>query len=135
MPKRIPRTPTGLGSAGKELWKAILGDTADDWELDRRELHLLERACVCADRLAELDAAVKRDGTTTAGSRGQTVVHPALGEARQLELVQMRLLSSIELADPAEATSPARQRAQRAAAERWNRKVRTQAQRRRQANG
>ncbi len=121
--------PAGLAEAGRALWLALVGDVAEDWELDRRELHLLERACVCADRLAELDAAVERDGATTRGSRGQLVVHPALSEGRMLELVQMRLLKTVELADPAEARSPASSRGKRAADARWSRKARVGAQR------
>jgi 1,6-anhydro-N-acetylmuramate kinase len=88
-------TPIGLGTAGTALWNEILGDVGDGWRLDARELHLLERACRCADELLALQAAVDRDGVTTIGSRGQTVTHPALAEARQLRLVQLRLLSAL----------------------------------------
>jgi hypothetical protein len=90
------------------------------WELDARELHLLERACRCADDLAALEAVVDTDGATVKGSRGQTVVHPALSEARQLRLTQARLLGSLELADPAErSATPAQARARKAAGARW----------------
>lgn len=96
------RTPdTGrtqkLGFEGQRLWESIVGDLAEGWELDARELHLLERACRCADDLAALEAAIDADGPTTTGSRGQTVVHPALGEARHLRLVQLRLLAALDL--------------------------------------
>jgi phage terminase small subunit len=120
--RSTPRIPAGLGSAGKSLWKAILGDIAADWELDRRELRHLERACVVADRLAELDAAVEREGAMVKGSRGQPVVHPAVSEARQLELVQLRLLASLELEDPEhrrERGTPASKAARKAARSRW----------------
>jgi P27 family predicted phage terminase small subunit len=115
-----PAAPKGLADAGKSLWRSILGDLDSGWELDARELYLLERACRCADELAALEAAVDRDGTTVTGSRGQTTVHPALSEARQLRLVQLRLLAAIEVADPAVRTAtPAQARARKAAESRW----------------
>jgi hypothetical protein len=92
-----PKPPTGLGKPGWDLWKAILGDLDPGWELDARELHLLREACLTADDLVELEAAVDCDGVTAPGSRGQVIVHPALSEARQLRLVQLRLLSAIEM--------------------------------------
>ncbi len=114
------RPPTGLGKRGRALWKSIISDLDEDWELDARELHLLERACRCADELRELEAALDADGPTVAGSRGQVTVHPALSEARQLRLVQLRLLSALALPDgearPASASS---QRARKAADARW----------------
>ncbi|MDX6583005.1 MAG: hypothetical protein QOI10_2189 [Solirubrobacterales bacterium] len=114
--------PRGLGDAGKQLWTVIIGDIAEGWELDARELVLLERACRTADELAELEAIVDREGFTTTGSKGQTVVHPAVSEARQLRLVQLRLLGQLELADPLtsrRAATPAAARARRAAQARW----------------
>ena len=90
------------------------------WELDARELHLLARACRCADELDALEAAVDEAGPVVPGSRGQVVVHPALSEARQLRLVQARLLGAIELADPTAAGATSSQRRARKAAEaRW----------------
>lgn len=79
------RARASLGRPGAQLWRAIVGDLPGGGELDRRELHLLKRACSAEDHLHELEAAVKRDGATVDGSRGQTVVHPALGEIRQLK--------------------------------------------------
>lgn len=117
-----PEPPKALGGAGKRLWRAILRDLAPGWELDARELHLLRRACRCADELDKLEAVVDRDGTTVEGSRGQTTVHPALSEARQLRLVQARLLGQLELADPKvnpSAGTTASQRGSHAAAARW----------------
>jgi hypothetical protein len=114
--------PAGLTAPGRALWAAIVGDLDAGWELDARELHLLERACRCADELAKLEAAVDRDGVTAEGSRGQVIVHPALSESRQLRLVQARLLGAIELADPKaghRSSTPAQARARKAAESRW----------------
>lgn len=91
--------PAGLKDAGKALWESILGDLEEGWQFDARELHLLARACRCADDLAALEKAVDEDGPTAKGSRGQIVVHPALAEARHLRLVQLRLLEALELPD------------------------------------
>jgi P27 family predicted phage terminase small subunit len=118
-----PRAPAGLGGDGKALWKAILDDLSPQWELDARELDFLERACRCADELRELEKAIDKDGITVEGSRGQTIAHPALSEARQLRLVQMRLLGSIELTDPKEgirSATPAQARGRHAAKVRWD---------------
>lgn len=119
--------PKKLAAAGKALWRSILADLDEGWELDAREHYLLERACRCADELAELEKAVDRDGPTVDGSRGQLTVHPALAEARQLRLVQLRLLAAIELVDPkaaARSATPAQARARRAAEARWEREAR-----------
>ena len=119
----LPKPPTGLGKAGKALWRSIHRDLEAGWELDARELHLLERACRTADDLAVLEATVDKEGATVEGSRGQTVVHPALVEARQLRVVQLRLLSVIEMADPfvsRQSSTPAQSRARHAADTRWN---------------
>jgi len=116
------RAPAGLGAAGKSLWSSILADVGDGWRLDARELHLLARACRTADELEALQAVVDRDGVTVAGSRGQVIAHPALAEARQLRLVQLRLLSALEMVDPQAAkrsATPAQARARRAAEVRW----------------
>lgn len=117
-----PGPPPDLQAPGKALWKAIVGDLADGWELDARELHLLHRAARCADEVAELEAAVDRDGATVAGSRGQVTVHPAIAEARQLRLTELRLLRDLELLDPSVSRSratPSARRARRAAETRW----------------
>jgi hypothetical protein len=116
------KVPKALGAAGKALWKAVLGDVPAGWDLDARELHLLERACRCADELALLDGLVDRDGPMTAGSKGQPRMHPALGEARALRLAQLRLLGAIQLQPPTEQSAGTRQ-AKKAANARWNRRT------------
>ena len=114
--------PEGLLVAGTALWSAIVTDLEADWQLDAREIAALTEACRVADLLAELDAAVAVDGATVKGSRGQTVVHPAIGEGRALRLAQLRLLGSIELCDPTaslKASTPAQMRARAASQARW----------------
>ena len=121
------RVPAGLGTAGKRLWRSILDDLEPGWVLDARELALLARACSTADAIAELEAVVAREGVTTLGSRRQAIVHPAVGEARMQRLALARLLSSLELVDPAGALaagSPAAARGAKAARARWSRENR-----------
>jgi hypothetical protein len=114
------KPPAGLDSAGKRLLKAITADIAPGWRLDARELHLLERACRVEDELRILETAVDRDGPMTTGSRGQVAIHPALSEARQLRLVQQRLLGGIELCSPSQGTQRGSSaHARRAASARW----------------
>ena len=75
-----------------------------------------------ADQLAELDAVLKRDGMTIAGSRGQTIAHPVLAESRQLRLAALRLLGALEMTDPQaskRSATPAQARARKAAEARW----------------
>jgi P27 family predicted phage terminase small subunit len=124
MAKRTPPAPKGLQAAGKALWRAIHGDLDANWMLDRREMHLLERACRVEDEMRALEKIVDKEGATARGSTGQIVVHPAILEGRQLKLAQLRLLCALELEDPADAhmgATPASKRARRAAQSRWGR--------------
>lgn len=121
MAKR-PAAPTSLKASGKRLWKSILSDLAESWELDQRELVFLARAGRCADELAKLEKSIDRDGVTIEGSRGQVAINPCLSEARQLRLVQLRLLSAIEMTDPQSSkrsATPAQARGRKAAEVRW----------------
>jgi hypothetical protein len=114
------KPPAGLQTAGKKLWSAITADVESGWRLDARELHLLERASRVEDEVRALEKLVDKDGPVSEGSSGQPVVHPALVEARQLRLVQQRLLGGIELCNPATGAATANgARARRAAAVRW----------------
>lgn len=124
--KRSPAAPAGLKAAGKKLWKEILADVPAGYELDARELHSLARACRCDDELLLLDRAVDRDGPVVVGSRGQPVVHPAISEARQLRLAQLRLLQTLTLDVPSEEAPGVRQ-ARRAATARWSHRRNVQA--------
>jgi P27 family predicted phage terminase small subunit len=128
--KGRPKAPRGLGKEGRALWRSVQGQLDAAWELDARDYEALHRACRCADELAALEAVIDAEGVTTTGSRKQVIVHPAVSEARQLRLAQARLLSGIELCDPAEklARQPlSTQRARRAAQARHDKSARTAA--------
>jgi hypothetical protein len=112
-----------LGEAGAAMRAAILGDVAPGWSLDARDLALLHRACVLEDLIAALEEAVECTGATTTGSKGQLRVNPAISEMRALALAQQRLLSAVELEDPAVKIAEARQRTAARTVE-WRRRAR-----------
>ena len=89
--------PSGLQPRGTEFWRSI----ADEFELSDSEAQLLREACKTLDTLDDLAEAVERDGVTVLGSTGQTVVHPAVTEARQQRLVLHRLVAALQLPDDA----------------------------------
>lgn len=95
MTTKTPRPPSGLGTRGRRYWREVLGA----YELTDSELHLLTEACRTLDDLDRLAEAVERDGATVAGSTGQTVVHPALTEARGQRIVLHRLIAALSLPD------------------------------------
>lgn len=74
---RAPRVPASLGSAGKEVWRAVwqAGSGAYSPETDR---NIIMRYCELHDRRADLLSAVDADGLMTVGSTGQPAVHPAM---------------------------------------------------------
>ena len=111
------RTPSGLRTRGRKFWKATMAA----YELSDAEAEILLEACRTLDNLDDLDAAVRADGPTATGSAGQTVVHPALTEARGQRVVLHRLLASLALPDDDdEVLQPARTTAARTAATaRW----------------
>ena len=119
--------PPYIGAEGRVLWNRLVGALGEDWNLDERELALLEEAAKTADELGELGEALDRDGMTVTGSRGQPVLHPAVGEIRQMRTLLLRLLGSIELSDPIEAVqaaTPEQAKKRRAASARWARESR-----------
>lgn len=90
-----PKAPAGLKPRGRRFWR----DTLADFELTDGELNLLAEVCRTLDTLDALADTIARDGTTTTGSQGQTVMHPAVAEARQQRLTLHRLLAALELPD------------------------------------
>ena len=116
------KAPAGLGQRGKALWKSVTEGLPDGWELDERELAVLELAAGQADQLDALEAAIRRDGVTAVGSAGQLRLNPAVAEARAARLAVGRLLGQLQLPDAdAQPRSEAGRRGQRAARARWDR--------------
>jgi hypothetical protein len=120
------KAPAGLDKAGKRLWKAILADLPQGWELDEREAQLLQLAARQAGDLTKLETAIDEEGVITTGSTGQVTVHPAVLEARQARLAISRLVGLIEMPDADEKpATAATTRNRKAAQARWNRRDRT----------
>ena len=83
-----PKPPNGLATRGRKFWR----DVVDEFDLTDAERHLLHEACRSLDRIDALEAVVTTEGQTVTGSTGQTVLHPAIAEARQQRLVLGRLV-------------------------------------------
>lgn len=101
MTNQAPRAPKALDSAGRALWRAIVGQVSGDGlVLDARELSALAAACAEADMLATLEEALADQPRTVKGAQGQLVAHPLIGEARRSRQTVASLLKSIGLEDP-----------------------------------
>jgi hypothetical protein len=74
------RSPPGLGTAGKALWKAI--NATFDFTDEPAKVAMLTQACRVADVIAELDEHAAEAPLTMKGSAGQAVIQPTLAEAR-----------------------------------------------------
>lgn len=99
---RKARPPAGLGEAGRAVWNKVAGQVAEDGlVLDARDLRLLREAAVTADELDRLELALAEAPTTVPGSMGQVRVQPLFDEVRKTRALFARLLSQIDLSDPA----------------------------------
>lgn len=113
-----PKTPAGLAARGRRFWR----ESVKVFDFSDGEQELLLEACRTLDRLDALDVLVGEQGMTTEGSTGQTVLHPAVGEARQQRLVLARLIRQLDLPDEGEQPAPrtgASEQARYAAQQRW----------------
>lgn len=117
-----PEPPAGLGEAGASLWV----DTVAVYDLTDQELRVLRQACATLDVVAALEEQVASDGVMVDGSKGQPVLHPAVGEARQQRLAFGRLISSLALPDSEGETirTPEQVRASTASLARWRAEAR-----------
>ena len=106
--------PGMLKARGRALWSSIMADL----EGDVHDRELVVETCRTLDVIDGLAAAVARDGETVMGSRGQTVVHPAVPELRQQQTSFARLLAQLNLdAEEVGAVLSARQASARRAAQ------------------
>ena len=90
----IPPAPTGTGSGGKRLWRAVL----EAYTLEEHELALLREAVRTVDDLDGLARIVRRQGRIVS-TKGGPRAHPALVEARQLRIALARLLAALRMPD------------------------------------
>ena len=126
--------PEALRERGRAFWD----HTLSTYDLSRSEVQMLAEICRTLDTLDELAGVVARDGATVTGSMGQTVVHPALGEARGQRQVMHKLLAALSLPDVEDGTTTLltpRQAASKASSRaRWSGQD-TEAARRRRSRG
>ena len=118
-PRRPHRAPSGLGAAGKSLWRRL----CDTYDFEVHELAVVELAARQADDVAALEAAIAEAGVTVRGSAGQPRLNAAVTEVRQGRLALAKILGQLALpaeTEPDERPMTARQRqAQKAANARW----------------
>lgn len=119
MSAKTTRAPAGLASAGRAVWRKIVTDLGDDWELDGRELLVLEAACRQADLNAELEEALAREGVSVADAQGQQRLNATVTELRQGRIAFERLLGSLALPSDGAPMTAGQRRAQAAASARW----------------
>ncbi len=119
--KRAPRPPAGLDTAGRAVWRRILGDLPDEWELDARELLILEAAARQADLNRALEVALSEDGVRVLGSSGQPRLNAVATELRQGHVALGKLLEALALPgdEGGGALTAQQKRAQAAADARW----------------
>lgn len=97
--------PSGLGSAGADLWRRIDAQAVEDGiVLLATEREWLRLACQEADLLAVIEqhlAAALGDGElTTKGSMGQKVIHPLVAEVGKVRTRIANLLARLSFPDP-----------------------------------
>lgn len=81
-----------MKAPGAAFWRSVTAS----FEPESHETALLTEACRTVDALADLDAAVLRDGAVLGGEGGPRV-HPAVVEARLQRANLARLLEAMRL--------------------------------------
>ena len=130
--ERRPRAPAGLARRGRQFWTK----TVAVYSLSDAELELLVEVCRALDQCEDLQAAIATEGITVAGSKGQSRVHPAVAELRQVRLAVGRLIAQLALPDEEgeSVPSPTTLRARNAAGARWGHRAEIVAERRRRGS-
>jgi hypothetical protein len=117
--KPVPRMPTKLGRAGRELWKSII----PRYDLRPDELRILADACRQADVVQRIEDALVDAPLMVKGSQGQLVASPLVSEVRQHRTVLANLLKSLKLPDSSNGDARSKeytsQKAREAARARW----------------
>lgn len=112
------RMPADLQDRGKRFWRTVTKAFED---IDETEFELLVETCRTLDVIDQLEEAIDRDGLMLKGSTGQTVVNPAVAEARAQRQTLHRLLGALAIPDEGGATLATVEtlRARQAADARW----------------
>jgi phage terminase small subunit len=91
--KRIPAAPTGVGSRGKRLWKAL----HQSFSFSPDELELLSLAVECVDRAEKAQVILMREGVTSIDRFGQVKEHAAVTVRNSAETNAAKLLRQLGL--------------------------------------
>lgn len=84
--------PEEWSASARETFLAVLEERRD---LTAAELAALWQAAALESNADALEAVAREQGLTTAGSQGQTVVHPALQEARHARVQAATILARL----------------------------------------
>ena len=104
----MTKTPSGLGSGGRSLWKAIDGAH----ELSGPQLVQLEEACRAKDRLDRLDEILRGDADAWAyvsisdAGEAELKIDAALTQANATANLMKQLLAALRLPDEATGKRP-----------------------------
>ena len=82
-PIAIPDPPTDLAEFGQDLWIQIWDAGNGVYQIT--DQYIINRYCSMSERRQKLLDQVESEGWVTAGSQGQTVVHPAARMISDLE--------------------------------------------------
>lgn len=116
MTTRRPRTPEGLGAAGKAFWAA----TVAAYELNPAELVTLAQCCRVTDLLARADTMLADTALLVKGSTGQVRANPLIASTSDMRRVLDQLIRSLALPMPDETEGRRRSPAAVASAQaRW----------------
>ena len=89
-----PRSPKGLGTAGRRLWTGIQREYSIT---DAGGIAHLMSACRAEDDLERLRNQVRREGDTITVTGKPPIAHPLLASIRGLETVKRQALRSLNL--------------------------------------
>lgn len=94
-PIKQPRAPSGLGTAGRALWRSVTAE----FTFGASEMAVLTAACRQADDIVLLETSIAADGVTVLGSQGQPRLNATFTEVRQARLALAKLLGALALPD------------------------------------
>lgn len=93
MAVRRPKTPDGLGTEGRKLWREIVGTFDVNEEPHKRRI--LFDACKTADLIDQLDTEMAGEPLTAKGSMGQLVIHPLIAQSQSARTQLAQLLTRL----------------------------------------
>ena len=88
----VPKTPPGLKSGGRRLWRAV----AEEFELAEHERVVLLEAARTVDSCDALQVILDEGGVINSSPQGLRA-HPALVELRQQRVTLAKLVASLRI--------------------------------------